>query len=214
MEYRLVISSNSVEWRECLAAAFMSNNIFHVLGTFPTPEIIEIASNHYPDIILWEVSSDDPLSVISKINVKSPFSRLVVVMRNPSKYDMFELVSSGIRGCLPVRLLPKQIVHAVELIVDAGVLCLPRFGTEYNDKNGSSGVSPYLEDLTRREQEVLAQLGKGHSNEEIASTLFISKSTVKSHLRSIFRKLGVKKRNEAQVLAIQGRICSLNNNNA
>ncbi|MEG3069136.1 MAG: helix-turn-helix transcriptional regulator [Syntrophaceticus schinkii] len=50
---------------------------------------------------------------------------------------------------------------------------------------------------------MLASLSKGHSNEEIASTLFISKSTVKSHLRSIFRKLEVRNRNEAQALALQ-----------
>jgi DNA-binding NarL/FixJ family response regulator len=56
--------------------------------------------------------------------------------------------------------------------------------------------------LTRREQEVYTLLKKGQTNSEIASRLYISESTVKSHLRSIFRKLGVHRRNE--VLAIQG----------
>ena len=203
MEYSLVISSNSMEWRECLAAAFKSSDLFHVLGAFPTSDIIKTASDHYPDVVLCEVNSDDTLPVISKIKDKSPFSRLVIVLRNPSNYNMLELVRFGIKGCLPVRLLPKQIVHAVELIVDAGVLCLPRFGPEYNGSNNSSVAPPFQETLTRREQEVLASLSKGHSNEEIASTLFISKSTVKSHLRSIFRKLEVRNRNEAQALALQ-----------
>ncbi|HHY31315.1 MAG TPA: response regulator transcription factor [Syntrophaceticus sp.] len=116
---------------------------------------------------------------------------------------MFELVRSGIKGCLPVRLLPKQIVYAVELIVDAGVLCIPRFGQEYNGKRGTTETSLLLSSLTRRELDVLSLLGRGHTNQEIASDLYISESTVKSHLRSIFRKLGVKKRHEAQAIALQ-----------
>lgn len=40
MEYSLVISSNFMEWRECLAAAFKSSDLFHVLGAFPTSDII------------------------------------------------------------------------------------------------------------------------------------------------------------------------------
>ena len=203
MEYRLIIGSNSVEWRECLAVAFRSNGIFHVLGTFSTSEIIETASDHYPDVVIWEVNAADPLPVITKISVNSPFSLIVIILRNPIEYDMSELVRSGIKGCLPVRLLPKQIVHAVELIVDAGVLCLPRFGPEYNGKSGSSDIQNYLKSLTKREQDVLALLNKGHSNQEIASALFISTSTVKSHMRSIFRKLEVRNRNEAQALTMQ-----------
>ncbi|HHW28343.1 MAG TPA: response regulator transcription factor [Syntrophomonadaceae bacterium] len=61
-----------------------------------------------------------------------------------------------------------------------------------------------LGSLTKREQEVFTLLKKGQTNSEIASALYISESTVKSHLRSIFRKLGVNKRNEAQLLALQG----------
>lgn len=203
MEYCLMISSNSVEWCECLAAAFRSSNTFFVLGTFPANEMIETAANHYPDVILWEVNSDDPLPVISKINNISPFSMFVIILRDPSEYDMFELIRFGIKGCLPARLLPRQIVRAVELIVDAGVLCLPRFDPEHNTRNSSSKNAFLYQSLTRREQEVLKLIGQGHSNQEIASALFISESTAKSHLRSIFRKLGIKNRYEAQAITLQ-----------
>jgi DNA-binding NarL/FixJ family response regulator len=206
MEYRLLISSNSAEWRDCLAAAFESHSKFRLLGTFSTPGIVEAAANQYPDIILWEVNEGDPLPVISEINVKSPLSRLVIVLRDPGKYDMQGLVDSGIRGCLPVRLLPQQIVRAVELIVDAGVLCLPRFGPEYNGRKDTVDISSVMGLLTKREQDVLSMLGKGNTNQEISSALYISESTVKSHLRSIFRKLGVRKRSEAQAMVARAKI--------
>jgi anti-anti-sigma factor len=61
-----------------------------------------------------------------------------------------------------------------------------------------------LEGLTQREADVLALLAEGHSNREIADTLFISEQTAKSHLRTIFPKLGVTNRTQAARLAING----------
>lgn len=201
MMYRILIVSDSVEWCESLNTGFKLNGSFHVLGILSTPELIDSGVSLYPDVVLWEVN-DDPLPVISEIKTKSPFSRLVIILREPGQYNMVELVNSGIHGVLPARLLPKQIASAVELILDAGVLCLPRFGPEYNINVHSQGDCLLFDTLTRREQEVYTLLKKGQTNSEIATALYISESTVKSHLRSIFRKLGVHRRNE--VLAIQG----------
>jgi DNA-binding CsgD family transcriptional regulator len=59
----------------------------------------------------------------------------------------------------------------------------------------------YIEPLTSREQEVLDELGKGSSNEEISVSLFMANRTVRSHLIHIFDKLGVKTRLEAILTA-------------
>ena len=111
MKYRIAIVSNSAEWCECLTAAF---------------ELIEAGVSLYPDVILWKVNGD-PKPVISEAKAKSPLTRLVIVLRDPGEYNMTELIHLGLHGCLPMRLLPKQLVSAVELIMDAGVLSLPRF---------------------------------------------------------------------------------------
>lgn len=200
MKYRVLIISDTVEWNGCMANVFKKNELFDVLGAFPGSDIIQTVVEHYPDVIIWKLNSTNPLPVIAEICAKSSFSRLVVVMRDPRKYDMYELIRSGIAGCLPLRLLPQEIVYAVKLIVEYGVLCLPRFGPEYDANNNSherpSNLPFSIGCLTNREQEVLALISQGESNQEIASELFISESTVKSHLRSIFRKLGVKQRHE------------------
>lgn len=203
-KYRILIGGNPQQWCDCLATAFNQEKNFDVLACIPSRELVETAARLYPDVVLWKVDSRNILEGISEIRAKTPFSLLVIMVRDPGEHNLLELVEAGVRGCLPLRLLPGQIVNAVELIVVAGMLCLPRFGPEFfdNHNNFTSGHT-LLETLTKREREVLALLGKDLSNQAIASSLYLSESTVKSHLRSIFRKLGVRKRHEAQTVAIR-----------
>lgn len=67
-----------------------------------------------------------------------------------------------------------------------------------------AGSSPrdhrVLEELSKRERQILSELAKGHSNQEIANTLFISEKTVRNHITNIFAKLGVSTRSQAIVL--------------
>jgi two-component system, NarL family, response regulator LiaR len=66
-----------------------------------------------------------------------------------------------------------------------------------------SHLLPFHEELTSRERDILQLVVQGLSNPEIAAALFISQSTVKTHLRSIFKKLDVEHRVQAVVIAIQ-----------
>lgn len=204
-DYRILISGDPPEWCNCLTAAFKQKNIhFEVVGCVPSAELVGTAARLYPDVVLWKVNGGNPVQELTQLREKAPFSLTVMMMRDPGEYDLMELLRKGVRGCLPLRLLPGQIVNAVELIVVAGVLCLPRFGPEFfHNTAGNNRSGSVLDKLTAREREVLGLLLRGFPNKAIASTLYLSESTVKSHLRSIFRKLGVRKRHEAQAVALQ-----------
>lgn len=64
----------------------------------------------------------------------------------------------------------------------------------------ATNPAPVLPELTAKEEEVLSLIGVGQSNKEIASTLFISAATVKTHINSIYRKAGIRSRKEARAL--------------
>jgi DNA-binding NarL/FixJ family response regulator len=202
-EFRVLVGGQSPQWRESLAAAFSENSVFEVVGSAATMELIDTAVRFRPDVVLWKLDDEDPVPVAAELKQRCPFTLAVVMVEDPNNYNLVELVRAGIRGCLPLRLMPRQIVQAVELIAKAGMLCLPRLGADFLNNNHRKGAPIVPSLLTGREREILALLGKNLSNQEIGQALYLSESTVKTHLRSIFRKLEVRNRAEAVVTALR-----------
>lgn len=212
-KFRVLISSESTQFCECLSAVIGETDIFEVIGmSTRNTELIDEAARIRPDIVLWKVNVPDPLPIVTALCLNQPFVIPVIVVDNPKGINLIELLRAGIRGCLPARLLPRQIVKAMELVIVAGILCLPRLEQEVFDchskRNGV--VQDTKPNLSEREQQILALLGKSLSNQEMAQILYLSESTVKTHLRSLFRKLGVRKRSEALLLAIQTGLTNQN----
>lgn len=180
----------------------MNNIVFEVVGSVDSSELLEAAARVYPEVVLWKLNNEGPVPVIRELILKCPFTLPVLLVHDPKQFDLLELLRVGVRGCMPLRLLPRQIIHSLELIVTTGMVCLPRLGPEFFRKPKNGDETTVLDCLTRREREVLSLLGKNLSNQEIAQNLFLSESTVKTHLRSIFRKLGVRNRTEALTLTL------------
>jgi len=200
--FRILLSSNSSQWRDGLAAAFAASGRFEVAGSVDLDQMIQTAEQLQPEVVLWELK-EDLLYMLTELKACCPFTVTVVMVGNPNRFNLLELVRTGVMGCLPLRLLPQQIVSAVELVVGAGLLCLPRpdlktsLGSDTGESKGTVSI------LSRREEEVLAMLANKLSTQEIAASLYLSESTVKTHLRNIFRKLGVRNRTEAVAAAYQ-----------
>ncbi len=68
--------------------------------------------------------------------------------------------------------------------------------------------APALTSLTPREREILTLIAKGHSNREIARLLYVSESTVKNHISSVYKKVGIAGRSRLVLLAIQNGLVS------
>ncbi|MEW6183459.1 MAG: response regulator transcription factor [Bacillota bacterium] len=204
-EFRVLLSGRSPHWRESLAAALKNNGFFEVIRAVSVTELVETASLLYPDVVVWKLEDENPFSIISELHVKCPFTLPVLLVEDPKDYDLFSLLRVGVRGCLPVRLLPRQLILALELIVKAGVLCIPRLWPDFfvnREERFTADFSP----LTGREREVLSLLKNNLSNQEIARKLVLSESTVKTHIKNVFQKLGVKNRSEARALAFSLRL--------
>ncbi|MEW6183950.1 MAG: response regulator transcription factor [Bacillota bacterium] len=201
-KFDVLICGNSQKWRENLASAFKESGVFHLTGDAASAELVKTAARLYPDVALWKPDGGNPLQVIKRLLSECPFTLPVILVNDPNNYNLLELVKAGIRGCLPLRLRPQQIVVMVEIIVSAGMLCLPRFDPELFGCDQKTGPTVAFKGLTGREREILSLLAQSNSNQEIATALYLSECTVKTHLRNIFRKLGVRNRTEALMAAM------------
>jgi DNA-binding NarL/FixJ family response regulator len=127
---------------------------------------------------------------------------LILTTFDPDEY-VYEAIRAGASGFLLKDVEPEQLVDAIRVVAAGNALLgatvttrlLERFG------EGVPTAAPSLEELTERELEILRQMASGLSNAEIADRLVVSETTVKSHVSSVLRKLGVRDRVQAVIAA-------------
>jgi DNA-binding NarL/FixJ family response regulator len=121
-----------------------------------------------------------------------------MLANHPTPGQCSQLIALGATGCLGKEVEGRDVLNAIHL-VSRGLHVLPH-------ATPSSFGAPLLPDvLTPREADVLDQLQLGRSNGEIAAVLSVSIETVRTHARSVFRKLGVKGRRDLATLSPQRR---------
>ncbi len=214
----LVVSSHG-ERLQGLVNVFSAEKIFVVTGAAGSEkDAVTLALRDQPDVVLYDFESGQKkFEIVKKIKKVCLYTRVIVIAGLKDSRLLWAAILSGADGCLPRNMLPSQLVKAVELVCRAGVFCLPRslrFLLEENravsaadgmqefgdngEESAKNGIS-----LTSREKEVYRLIASSCSNKEIATSLFISEATVKSHVSSIFRKLGITRRTEVVVREVR-----------
>ena len=206
---RLILGSEDCSSRKGLTAIFSSESTFEVEGCFPLQEAIERSIKIQPDVVLLDIVDKvgEYEKRIRQLKEECPCS-LVLVLINDGQVDlMAKLMALGIDGCIPKGIMRGCLVKIVELACRAGILCLPasaKYKVSYDRtdmvvcRDSAREALMGNEFLTKREMDVLILMAKNMSNHEIATTLFIGESTVKTHVSNILRKL--KQENRAQAI--------------
>jgi DNA-binding NarL/FixJ family response regulator len=125
---------------------------------------------------------------------------------------VYEALRAGASGFLLKDTPPEQLVAAIEVVAAGEALLAPsitrRVIAEFVKGGGPKAQAefPRLKDLTAREHEVLGLIARGLSNAEIAKTLFVSETTVKTHVARCLMKLGLRDRVQAVVLAYEAGV--------
>ncbi len=155
-------------------------------------EAVDLWLKHRPDVTLLDLRMPvlDGVGAIKEIRRQDNSARVIVLTTFDTDTDIFTAITAGARGYL-LKDAPREELLACIRRVHSGETVIP---SSLLTKLTTSLSS---ESLTARELEVLALLARGNSNKEIATTLSISETTVKAHLRSIFAKLNVLSRTEA-----------------
>lgn len=146
-----------------------------------------------------------------RVRTRFSSAALVVVSGEADLDHVAPLYRSGVMGYLPKTMSAAAIRHAIGLIM-AGERFIPAFAfDDLEDRTGGMGeivsrTNSSFEMLTDRQREILKMVAKGAPNKVIARSLDVHEVTIKSHLRTIYRALGVARRTEAARLALLGGI--------
>jgi DNA-binding NarL/FixJ family response regulator len=166
-----------------------------------------------PDVVLMDIRMPelDGLEATRRILDDGGENAPKILMLTTFDLDeyVYEALRAGASGFLLKDTPPEQLVAAIEVISQGDALLAPtitrRVISEFVKGTGPKPQAqfPRLEDLTAREHEVLVLIARGLSNAEIAKTLFVSETTVKTHVARILMKLNLRDRVQAVVLAYE-----------
>jgi DNA-binding NarL/FixJ family response regulator len=165
-------------------------------------EAIELAGQLVPDVILMDLAMPvvDGVEATRRILAEQPGIRIVVLTSFGEESRILDALNAGALGYLLKHTDPDDLIEAVRSAHAGGVPLDPRAGRVLLEQRRRY---PEASELTRREVEVLRLLGAGLANKQIARRMEISERTVKSHLTSVYHRLGVTDRVQAALWARQ-----------
>src|ERR1700758_456129 len=155
-------------------------------------EAVELWKQERPDVTLLDLRMPelDGVEVIKEIRAADKKARIIVLTTFDGDEDIYRAIQAGAKGYLLKDITREALMDSIRR-VHAGETSVPLHLVAKLAERVSG------ETLSKRELEVLRLMAKGKSNKEIASALFISEGTVKSHGKSIFAKMNVSSRTEA-----------------
>ncbi|QNS07744.1 response regulator [Streptomyces xanthii] len=164
-----------------------------------------------PDVVLMDIRMPllDGLAATRRIGDDPDLSAVRVVMLTTFELDeyVFEAIRAGASGFLVKDTEPDELLRAVRAVVDGDALLSPgvtrRLISEFAARSKEPAAAGALAELTEREREVMALVGIGLSNEEIARRLVVSPLTAKTHVSRTMVKLGARDRAQLVVLAYE-----------
>jgi two-component system NarL family response regulator len=197
---RILIAEDHAVVRDGLAA---------VLKFEPDMTVVGLANNGLeavaqfrelkPDVVLMDLAMPelDGAGAILAIRGEFPDARILVLTTYDNDESVFRALENGAQGYLLKDCSTAELLSAIRKIGSGGTHVSERAAARLAERAMAGGP------LSAREIEVLKWIAEGKSNKEIATLLFISEGTVKTHVLSIHEKLGVGDRTEAVVTAIK-----------
>lgn len=197
---RILIADDHDLLRDTLELWFSKEGI-EVTSCRDLPQTLEIiAANDAFDFIMLDYSMHgmNNLEGLKKVIEAGKGARVAIMSGTAPKDVAYEALENGAAGFVPKTLPARSLVNAVRFMAMGEQYVPHDFMTAEEEKPPEHAL---VQQLTRRELQVLEKLCEGMSNKEIARALSIEEPTVKLHMKTLYRKVGVQNRTQAALLA-------------
>jgi DNA-binding NarL/FixJ family response regulator len=172
-----------------------------------------LAADVHPDVVLMDVQMQELDGIEATRRITQPGTvdhagpRVIVLTTFDYDEYVYRALRAGASGFMLKRSRAEDLVDAVRLVAGGEALLTPevtrRLVAGFTKKSAREPDRSVLDPLTTREREVLVLIARGLSNREIARWLTLSVETVKTHVKRIFMKLGIRDRAQAVVVAYE-----------
>ncbi|MFE0736458.1 response regulator [Streptomyces sp. NPDC058855] len=172
-------------------------------------EAVGLAHRHRPDVVLLDVRMPrlDGLATAEELRTTLPGTAVVMLTTFSEDDYIARALGCGVGGFLLKSGDPRELIAGVRAVAAGGAALSPTVARRVIDTLGgerlsrAAGARSRLEPLTGREREVVALLGAGLSNQEIAGRLHVVEGTVKAHVSAVLGRLGLRNRVQLAILA-------------
>jgi DNA-binding NarL/FixJ family response regulator len=184
--------------RHLIKTALQNAGVIVIAEARTVLETVDLVVHYQPDIVLV-----DSIEATRAIHRRLPAQLIVVLARDEDERIALQALEAGALGFLSKEVDVEALPAALAGLLDGGALVPPRLVRCLIERlrlrsRGTAGLRPVKGPLTSREWEIVDLLGPGHTTDDIAETLVISSETVRSHVKSIMRKLGVHSRGDVR----------------
>jgi len=207
---RVLIADDDDLMRAGLAQLLGTDPAIEIVGHAATGrEAIDRARRLKPDVVLMDVRMPDldGIAATTALTREVPATRVLILTTFEQDDYIFGGLRAGASGFLLKRTRPEDLIAAVHTVAAGDALLSPsvtRRVIERVSRQPSPDVAGAgLDELTPREREVLALIARGLSNREIGAELTVEESTVRSHVKRILMKLGLRDRVQVVIFAYE-----------
>jgi DNA-binding NarL/FixJ family response regulator len=207
---KLLLADRRPLFREALRCLLVNKAHIEVVDTCGTgAETIDKTIQLRPDVVIvdTELKGDEYVEVTRRIHELVPDTKILVLSHSEQYKDLLTAIGAGAVGYLSKDITFDNLVNAITLVAEGGVIMSPPLAIRIIEEFSSLGRAQKTKltadeiKLSHREREVLALVANGTTNKQVANKLFITENTVKAHLRNVMEKLHVHTRLQVALIA-------------
>ncbi len=201
---RLVLADDHPIYREGVARSLSEDAGLLVVGQGQdADQAVELAQRLEPDLILLDISmpGGGGISALGRIMALAKPPRVAMLTASEEDDDVMQALKAGAQGYILKGVGSRELIALVKDIGGGGSYVSPTLAARIlNAMRAPKNDNP-LEDLSKREEDILRLVAEGKSNKEVGLTLDLQEKTVKHYMTAILQKLHVRNRTEAALIA-------------